>query len=233
MKVLRKQELETSSIQVGDQIVIQLTGFGEFTATAQKITDKGTLFLFDDCVAEQPMNKKYTFRGWMGSFYKLLSRQQRNSLIQLTAMRRKLKKLSIKVKSGDICYENVENMNKGGYEKSDLCKWISDVLSVAFPENLINRIDNLTIPTYGQMFGHDDWYNDVMEPDDDEQLPLMKKRKNRIADFNDNYEWYWIQNATKKEVSAANFAVVSNGGGTGYGNASNSIGVRPVFWLVK
>jgi len=183
MKVLRKQELETSSIQVGDQIVIQLTGFGEFTATAQKITDKGTLFLFDDCVAEQPMNKKYT--------------------------------------------------NKGGYEKSDLCKWISDVLSVAFPENLINRIDNLTIPTYGQMFGHDDWYNDVMEPDDDEQLPLMKKRKNRIADFNDNYEWYWIQNATKKEVSAAYFALVNGSGRTAYAGASDSFGVRPVFWLVK
>lgn len=183
MKVLRKQELETSSIQVGDQIVIQLTGFGEFTATAQKITDKGTLFLFDDCVAEQPMNNKYT--------------------------------------------------NKGGYEKSDLCKWISDVLSVAFPEDLINRIDNLTIPTYGQMFGHDDWYNDVMEPDDDEQLPLMKKRKNRIADFNDNYEWYWMQNATKKEVSAACFAFVSNDGTTYYGYASYSLGVRPAFWLVK
>lgn len=183
MKVLKKQELETSSIQVGDQIVIQLTGFGEFTATAQKITDKGTLFLFDDCVAEQPMNKKYT--------------------------------------------------NKGGYEKSDLCKWISDVLSVAFPENLINRIDNLTIPTYGQMFGHDDWYNDVMEPDDDEQLPLMKKRKNRIADFNDNYEWYWMQNATKKEVSAAYFAFVYSYGSASYTDASYSGGVRPAFWLVK
>lgn len=183
MKVLRKQELETSSIQVGDQIVIQLTGFGEFTATAQKITDKGTLFLFDDCVAEQPMNKKYT--------------------------------------------------NKGGYEKSDLCKWISDVLSVAFPENLINRIDNLTIPTYGQMFGHDDWYNNVMEPDDDEQFPLMKKRKNRIADFNDNYEWYWMQNATKKEVSAARFAIVYSIGNPYCYGASYSSGVRPVFWLVK
>lgn len=183
MKVLRKQELETSSIQVGDQIVIQLTGFGEFTATAQKITDKGTLFLFDDCVAEQPMNKKYT--------------------------------------------------NKGGYEKSDLCKWIRDVLSVAFPENLINRIDNLTIPTYGQMFGHDDWYNNVMEPDDDEQFPLMKKRKNRIADFNDNYEWYWMQNATKKEVSSSRFAFVNYYGFTGYTFVSYSVGVRPVFWLVK
>lgn len=183
MKVLRKQELETSSIQVGDQIIIQLTGFGEFTATAQKITDKGTLFLFDDCVTTRPMNTKWT--------------------------------------------------NKGGYEKSDLYKWINDVLSAAFPEDLINRIDNLTIPTYGQIFGHDDWYNDVMEPDDDEQLPLMKKRKNRIADFNDDYEWYWLKNATKKEVSSSHFALVTGNGGAYYRHASNSYGVRPALWLVK
>ena len=158
MKVLRKQELETSSIQVGDQIVIQLTGFGEFTATAQKITNKGTLFLFDDCVAKRPMNGKWT--------------------------------------------------NKGGYEKSDLCKWISDVLSAAFPEDLINRIDNLTIP-------------------------IMVKRKNRIADFDNDYEWYWLQNATKKEVSSSYFALVTYRGTATYYSASYSYGVRPVFWLVN
>jgi hypothetical protein len=183
MKVLRKQELETSNIQVGDQIIIELTGFGEFTATAQKITDKGTLFLFDDCVTRRPMN--------------------------------------------------AERTNKGGYEKSELRKWINDVLLVAFPEDLINRIDGLTIPTYGQMFGHDDWYNDVMEPDSDEQLPLMVKRRNRIADFDNSYEWYWLQNATKKEVSSSSFAFVSNLGCTSYYSASHSLGVRPVFWLVE
>jgi len=182
MKVLRKQELETSSIQVGDQIIIQLTGFGGFTATAQKITDRGTLFLFDDCVTERPMNARWT--------------------------------------------------NKGGYEKSDLCKWINDVLLVAFPEDLRNRINDLSIPTYGQMFGHDNWYNDVMEPDNDEQFSFMKKRKNRIADFNDDYEWYWLKNATKKEVSSSNFAYVANFGTATSNDASTSYGVRPVFLLV-
>ena len=181
MKVLRKQELETSSIQVGDQIIIQLTGFGEFTATAQKITDKGTLFLFDDCVAESIMNAGGT--------------------------------------------------NKGGYEKSDLCKWINDVLLAVFPKDLRNRISDLSIPTYGQMFGHDR-YNDVMEPDNDEQLSLMKKRKNRIADFDDDYEWYWLKNATKKEVSAAAFAIVNHYGTAYYTGASYSYGVRPAFLLV-
>jgi hypothetical protein len=63
MKVLRNREVEVKNIRIGDQIVIPLAEFGEFTATAQKITDKGTLFLFDDCVAKQPMNKKCTNKG--------------------------------------------------------------------------------------------------------------------------------------------------------------------------
>jgi hypothetical protein len=182
MKVLRNREVEVKNIRIGDQIVIPLAEFGEFTATAQKITDKGTLFLFDDCVARQPMNKKCT--------------------------------------------------NKGGFEKTDLRKWIGDVLLPAFPDNLRSRIENLTIPTYGQIFGHDDWYNDVIEPDNDEQFPLMTKRKNRIADFEDDYEWYWLQNATKKELSAAIFAIVRFNGYAHYASASASIGVRPVFLLV-
>ena len=189
MKVLRKQETETSNIQMGDQIIIQLTGFGEFTATAQKITDKGTLFLFDDCVAEQPMNKKPT--------------------------------------------------NEGAYEKSDLYKWINTVLLSAFPEDVRTRIDNLTIPTYGQMFGHNAWYALSIKPDGDEQLPLMKERKNRIADFNGNYEWYWMQNTMKsylgqhlKEVATFNFTYVDDRGYTSGIDASNSYGVRPVFLLV-
>lgn len=182
MKVLRNREVEVKNIRIGDQIIIPLAEFGEFTATAQKITDKGTLFLFDDCVARQPMNKKCT--------------------------------------------------NKGGFEKTDLRKWIGDVLLPAFPDNLRSRIENLTIPTYGQIFGHDDWYNDVIEPDNDEQFPLMTKRKNRIADFENDYEWYWLQNATKKELSAVYFAFVYYYGLTAFYSASNSFGVRPVFLLV-
>ena len=182
MKVLRKQEIICSydEVQVGDQININLTGLGEFTATAQKITDKGIVFLFDDCVADRPMNNDYT--------------------------------------------------NKGGYKKSDLCEWINTELLNAFPDEIKSRIINLTIPTYGQMFGHDNFY-DNFEPDEDEQFPLMKKRKNRVADFKDDYEWYWMQNATKKKVSSAVFACVSSGGGASCSGASPSSGVRPVFLL--
>ena len=182
MKVLRKREVEVKNIQIGDQIVIPLAGFGEFTATAQKITDKGTLFLFDDCVAKQPMNKKST--------------------------------------------------NEGGFEKSDLKKWIDDILLPAFPDNLRSRIENLTIPTCGQIFGNDNWFNNVIEPNNDEQFPLMTKRKNRIADFENNHEWYWLQNMTKKGLSSTLSGFVGTCGDTLYCDSSGSHGVRPVFLLV-
>jgi hypothetical protein len=182
MKVLRKHELETDIIEVGDQITIKLAGFGEFTATAQKITDKGTLFLFDDCVARHPMNEIYT--------------------------------------------------NKGGYEHSDLRDWINTELFNAFPDDVKPRVSELAIPTYGQMFGHDDWYEDVMEFDNDEQLPLiMKKSKNRIADYDDCGCWYWLKNATKKSVSFESFAVVTDFGDASYTTAGNCYGIRPIFLL--
>ena len=183
MKVIRKQELDVTEIQMGDQIVIPLAEFGEFTATAQKITEKGVLFMFDDCVAEQQMNKQWT--------------------------------------------------NKGGYAKSYMKKWIDTVLMNAFPEELQGQIQDLALPTYGMIFGHDGWYERAIEPDNDEQLPLMAKRKNRVADFNDDYEWYWLQNATKEDFSAAYFAYVHYHGTATCSPASNSLGVRPVFWLVK
>lgn len=184
MKVLRKQEIDTANIQVGDQMVIPLAELGAFTVTAHKVTDEGVMFIFDDYVTRRPMNNR--------------------------------------------------NTNKGGFEKSDLKKWMDTVLYMAFPEELRDKIYGLTLPTVGQIVGHEDeWDNKNLEPDTNEQLPLMKKCKNRIACFEDQLAWGWLRNATKEEFSSASFALVRDGGGTGYRDASYSNGVRPEFWLVK
>lgn len=184
MKVLRKQEIDTANIQVGDQMVIPLAELGEFTATAHKVTDEGVMFIFDDYVTRRPMNNR--------------------------------------------------NTNKGGFEKSDLKKWMDTVLYMAFPEELRDKIYGLTLPTVGQIVGHEDeWDNKNLEPDTNEQLPLMKKCKNRIACFEDQLAWGWLRNATKEEFSSVLFASVNNNGYAYCGNASYSDGVRPVFWLVK
>lgn len=184
MKVLRKQEIDTANIQVGDQMVIPLAELGEFTATAHKVTDEGVMFIFDDYVTSRSMNNR--------------------------------------------------NTNKGGFEKSDLKKWMDTVLFMAFPEELRDKIYGLTLPTVGQIVGHEDeWDNKNLEPDIDEQLPLMKECKNRIACSEDQLAWGWLRNATKEEFSSAYFAGVDGNGGAHYGGASNSLGVRPEFWLVK
>ena len=184
MKVLRKQEIDTANIQVGDQMVIPLAELGEFTATTHKVTDEGVMFIFDDYVTRRPMNNRDT--------------------------------------------------NKGGFEKSDLKKWMDTVLFMAFPEELRDKIYGLTLPTVGQIVGHEDeWDNKNLEPDIDEQLPLMKECKNRIACFEDQLAWGWLRNATKEEFSSAVFANVDGNGDASCHSASGSDGVRPEFWLVK
>ena len=129
---------------------------------------------------------------------------------------------------------NSKNTNKDGFEKSELKKWMDTVLLMAFPEELRDKIYGLTLPTVGQIVGHEDeWDKNNLEPDTDEQLPLMKERKNRVAYFKNDSSWGWLRNATKEEVSSAFFAFVGNCGYADYYDASFSLGVRPEFWLVK
>lgn len=180
MKILRRQviEIDLNEIQVGDKIEVDLEGLGNFTATACKLTDKGTKFIFDECVAQRKMNNTRT--------------------------------------------------NDGGYEASDLCQWINTELLNLFPIELKDRIKEITLPTYGQIFGYDEWYSKDIEPDEDEQFEYMTIKQNRKADFNNDIEWYWLKNATKKEYSSADFAFVYSDG-YAYYYASASLGVRPVF----
>lgn len=129
---------------------------------------------------------------------------------------------------------NENGSNEGGYEKSDLKKWIENDLFMMFPKALRSRISGLSIPTLGEICGWDDkWDREHIEADNDEQLPLMKQRRNRVADYDNEFEWGWLRNATKEEFSSAYFAIVDGFGGADSDYASDSLGVRPEFWLVK
>jgi hypothetical protein len=168
-EVIAIVENMAKTFSVGDTITVPLKGLGEFNATAQRVTDKGIIFMFDDCIDEKPM-------------------------ITISA----------------------EYMN-------NLCN--------AFPDNICNRITEIGLPTYGQIFGHDEFYEENLEPDNDDQFELMKIRKNRIADFKNECSWYWLRNSIKSAVSASNFAFVADGGSAYYNYASDAFGVRPVFTL--
>ena len=129
---------------------------------------------------------------------------------------------------------NESSTNNGGFEASDLNKWLHTEFIKALPYSIRARLTDVTIPTVGEMFGWDDeWDRNHFEADNDKQLPLMKQRRNRVAYYNNECEFGWLRNATKKEFSSAYFASVSYGGRANYGGASGSFGVRPEIWLVK
>lgn len=129
---------------------------------------------------------------------------------------------------------NENGSNEGGYEKSDLKKWIENDLFKMFPKALRKHMTGLTIPTLGEICGWgDNWDKEYIEPDSDEQLPLMKQRRNRVAYYNNECSSGWLRNAMKKEFSSAYFASVDYGGNTRNATASTSRGVRPGFWLEK
>ena len=129
---------------------------------------------------------------------------------------------------------NENRSNDGGYDESDLKKWIDTELYKMFPEAFRKRMRGLTIPTVGEIYGWaDKWDRDHIEADGDEQLPLMKQRRNRVAYYKNDCEFGWLRNATKKEFSSANFANVNVIGNMYFNSASVSNGVRPEFWLEK
>lgn len=129
---------------------------------------------------------------------------------------------------------NESSTNNGGFEASDLNKWLHTEFIKALPYSIRARLTDVTIPTVGKMFGWDDeWDRDHFEADNDKQLPLMKQRRNRVAYYDNECEFGWLRNATKKEFSSARFALVSAYGSTDFSSASHSRGVRPEIWLVK
>lgn len=127
---------------------------------------------------------------------------------------------------------NEGDTNKGGFADSFLNRRLYYELKPELPEFITRRLIELSVPTYGMIFGHDEFY-DKFEPDSDDQLPCMKVCKNRIATLEDDTRWYWLRNATKKDVSATSFAYVYNFGYADYGNAGGVGGVRPIILIEK
>ena len=129
---------------------------------------------------------------------------------------------------------NESGINNGGFEASDLNKWLHTEFIKALHYSIRVRLTDVTIPTVGEMFGWDDeWDRNHFETDNDKRLPLMKQRRHRIAYYNNESEFGWLRNATKKEFSLTSFAYVDGCGRSIYDYASNSFGVRPEIWLVK
>lgn len=129
---------------------------------------------------------------------------------------------------------NESSTNNGGFEASNLNKWLHTEFVKVLPYSIRVRLTDVTIPTVGEMFDWDDeWDRNHFEADNDKQLPLMKQRRNRVAYYDNECEFGWLRNATKKEFSSAYFAFVYYHGLANFYSASYSLGVRPEIWLVK
>lgn len=63
MNVKRTVTMKVNNFEIGDQITVKLSEYGKFMATAHEITDKGTLFIFDERVCTKPMNNENTNEG--------------------------------------------------------------------------------------------------------------------------------------------------------------------------
>lgn len=115
------------------------------------------------------------------------------------------------------------------HNHNDIQEWLDKDILPLFPETF--NVTEITLPTCGQIFCDDECCREFFEPDTDEQFELMKRRGNRVCDYDGDWEWWWLKNKSKKY--AAFFAYVYNYGYAYYSNASHSYGVRPVFRIKK
>ena len=115
------------------------------------------------------------------------------------------------------------------HNHNDIQEWLDKDILPLFPETF--NVTDITLPTCGQIFGDDEWCREFFEPDTDEQFELMKRRGNRVCDYDGDWEWWWLKNKSKKY--APGFAFVNYRGYAGSNTASNSLGVRPVFRIKK
>ena len=121
-----------------------------------------------------------------------------------------------------------------GWEDCELREKLNGEILERFPEDVLRLLmpfgngDLLRIPTEKEIFGENEYGE--KESKDVKQFEIMKDRRNRIAfqGFRTGaWEWYWLQN--RGVHSAAWAALVAGNGGANWGNASDVLGVRPLF----
>lgn len=134
---------------------------------------------------------------------------------------------------------NSEDTNEGGYESSELKTWLETEFINVFPADIRNKIEYITVPSYGQIMGHNDFYKKTLEQDNDDRFQLMEHPKNRLAEQKKRFPWgddwslcsYWLRNATRKHISNSEFMHFHRDCCPEPISATGLCGVRPVFLL--
>lgn len=135
-------------------------------------------------------------------------------------------------------FNDIDDMDEEdiSYATSDLRKALNGEILDRFPKEIKDRMvavnaegGMLRIPTECEIFGENVYGQE--ESKLTKRWKPMKKKRNRIAFQGKEgaWEWYWLMNRHKDYASY--FADVGTNGNADYYNASDSIGVRPVFLL--
>ena len=135
-------------------------------------------------------------------------------------------------------FNDIDDMDEEdiSYATSDLRKALNGEILDRFPKEIKDRMvavnaegDMLRIPTECEIFGENIYGQE--ESKLTKRWKPMKKKRNRIAFQGKEgaWEWYWLMNRHKNYASY--FALVSDYGDADSYDASNSLGVRPVFLL--
>lgn len=117
------------------------------------------------------------------------------------------------------------------FENTTVYQWLTKVYKEELPQPIQKRLVQITIPSYGQIFGHDCNYR-YFEEDDDEQFPLMKEVERTFLDKPDIKKadlWWWIRN---RSVIDNTYGFVDEGNYPEF-DCDVAIGVRPLIILRK
>lgn len=139
--------------------------------------------------------------------------------------------LAVKEEADGMVFIFEDCLSKAYSMNDNLMDMLNNELYKLFPDEIQNVMvsfggnNMIRIPTEKEIFGVNKYGE--RESDDVKQFEPMKKRRNRIAFRNDEFEWYWLKN--RGVESATSFAIVTSDGYAYYANASLSLGVRPLF----
>lgn len=126
---------------------------------------------------------------------------------------------------------NKDNTNEGGYDASDMAKYLDKEIFALLPDDLQEVIKErrghkLWLFSRREVFGSDGYY---ICPEDDLHLPYYENAENRVKLRNGEPDWWWL--ASPYEANAALFCCVDSCGVSNFWGASNSVGVVPGFCI--
>lgn len=126
---------------------------------------------------------------------------------------------------------NEDWTNEGGYEASQMAKYLDTEIFDLLPDDLQEVIKErrghkLWLFSRREVFGEDGRY---ICSEDDVHIPYYQDSKNRIKLRNGEPDWWWL--ASPNAAYATLFCGVSGSGISGGSGASVSLGVAPGFCI--